>query len=41
MMLQDTEDYNLISKLYKWNIPIVYIRLYRFMVDKLKIDIKF
>lgn len=30
-----------ISKLYKFNIPIVYIRLYRFMVDKLKIDIKF
>ena len=30
-----------ISKLYKWNMPMVYIRLYRFMVDKLKIDIKF
>ncbi|MCF0125833.1 MAG: glycosyltransferase [Clostridia bacterium] len=30
-----------ISKLYKWNIPMVYIRLYRFMIDKLKIDIKF
>lgn len=30
-----------ISKLYKWNIPMVYIKLYRFMVDKLKIDIKF
>ena len=30
-----------ISKLYKWNIPIVYIKVYRFMVDKLKIDIKF
>lgn len=29
-----------ISKLYKWNMPMVYIRLYRFMVDKLKIDIK-
>lgn len=29
-----------ISKLYKWNIPMVYIRLYRFMIDKLKIDIK-
>ena len=30
-----------ISKLYKWNLPMVYIKLYRFMVDKLKIDIKF
>lgn len=30
-----------ISKLYKWNMPMVYIRVYRFMVDKLKIDIKF
>lgn len=30
-----------ISKLYKWNIPMVYIKVYRFMVDKLKIDIKF
>ena len=30
----------MISKLYKWNMPMVYIRLYRFMVDKLKIDIK-
>lgn len=30
-----------ISKLYKWNIPIIYIKVYRFMVDKLKIDIKF
>ena len=30
-----------ISKLYKWNMSIVYIKLYRFMVDKLKIDIKF
>lgn len=29
-----------ISKLYKWNMPMVYIRLYRFMIDKLKIDIK-
>ena len=29
-----------ISKLYKWNMPMIYIRLYRFMVDKLKIDIK-
>ena len=31
----------LISKLYKWNMPMVYIKLYRFMVDILKIDIKF
>lgn len=30
-----------IAKLYKWNIPMVYIRTYRFVVDKLKIDIKF
>lgn len=30
-----------ISKLYKWNMPMIYIRVYRFMVDKLKIDIKF
>ena len=30
-----------ISKLYKFNMPMVYIRLYRFMIDKLKIDIKF
>lgn len=29
-----------ISILYKWNIPMLYIKLYRFMVDKLKIDIK-
>lgn len=29
-----------ISKLYKWNMPMVYIKLYRFMIDKLKIDIK-
>ena len=29
-----------ISKLYKWNMPMVYIRLYRFAIDKLKIDIK-
>ena len=29
-----------ISKLYKWNMPMVYIHLYRFMIDKLKIDIK-
>ncbi len=30
-----------ISKLYKWDIPMVYIKAYRFLVDKLKIDIKF
>ena len=30
-----------ISKLYKWNMPMVYINSYRFLVDKLKIDIKF
>lgn len=30
-----------ISKLYKMNLPIIYIKLYRFMVDKLKLDIKF
>ena len=30
-----------ISKLYKWNIPMGYIKCYRFLVDKLKIDIKF
>lgn len=30
-----------ISKLYKWNMPMIYIKLYRFMIDKLKIDIKF
>lgn len=30
-----------ISKLYKWNTPMVYIKCYRFLVDKLKIDIKF
>ena len=29
-----------ISKLYKWNMPIIYIKLYRFTIDKLKIDIK-
>ncbi len=29
-----------ISKLYKWHMPMVYIRVYRFVVDKLKIDIK-
>lgn len=30
-----------VSLLYRWNIPMVYIRTYRFLVDKLKIDIKF
>lgn len=30
-----------ISKLYKWNMPMVYIKIYKFLVDKLKIDIKF
>lgn len=30
-----------ISKLYKHNKPMIYIKMYRFMVDKLKIDIKF
>lgn len=29
-----------ISKLYKWNMPMVYINSYRFAIDKLKIDIK-
>lgn len=29
-----------ISKLYKWNMPMVYIKTYRFVIDKLKIDIK-
>ena len=29
-----------ISKLYKWHMPMVYINVYRFMIDKLKIDIK-
>ena len=29
-----------ISMLYKWNMPMVYIRLYRFAIDKLKLDIK-
>lgn len=29
-----------ISLLYKWNMPMVYIRIYRFFIDKLKIDIK-
>ena len=30
-----------VSLLYKWNMPMVYIRVYRFLVDKMKIDIKF
>lgn len=30
-----------ISKFYKWNMPIIFIKVYRFVVDKLKIDIKF
>ncbi len=30
-----------VSLLYKLKIPIVYIKVYRFLVDKLKIDIKF
>ncbi len=30
-----------IAKLYKWNMAIVYIKLYRIMVDKFKLDIKF
>jgi len=30
-----------ISKLYKWNLQMVFIRIYRFVVDILKIDIKF
>ena len=30
-----------VSKLYKLGIPIIYIKVYRFLVDKLKIDIKF
>lgn len=30
-----------VTLLYKWSIPIVYIKIYRFMIDKLKIDIKF
>lgn len=30
-----------VSLLYKMNIPMVYINVYRFIVDKLKIDIKF
>lgn len=30
-----------ISLFYKWNMPVVFINIYRFVVDKLKIDIKF
>ena len=30
-----------VSLLYRWNMPMIYIRMYRFLVDKLKIDIKF
>lgn len=30
-----------VSLFYKWGIPMVYIKIYRFLVDKLKIDIKF
>lgn len=30
-----------ISKLYKWNMPMVFINIYKFVIDKLKIDIKF
>ena len=30
-----------VSLFYKWNMPMVYINVYRFLVDKLKIDIKF
>ena len=30
-----------VSLFYKWGIPMVYINVYRFLVDKLKIDIKF
>ena len=30
-----------VSLFYKYGIPIVYIKTYRFLVDKLKIDIKF
>ncbi|NLC87199.1 MAG: glycosyltransferase [Clostridiaceae bacterium] len=31
----------LISKIYKINKPIIYIKIYRFLVDKIKVDIKF
>lgn len=30
-----------ISKLYKWNMPMIFIYVYKFVVDKLKMDIKF
>lgn len=30
-----------ISKFYKWKMPMLFIKLYRFAIDKLKIDIKF
>lgn len=30
-----------ISKMYKFNMSIVFIKIYRFIIDKLKIDIKF
>lgn len=30
-----------VSLFYKWNMPMVYIKVYRFLIDKLKIDIKF
>lgn len=29
-----------ISKLYKWKMPMVYIRIYKFIIEKFKIDIK-
>lgn len=31
----------IVSKLYKMNRPLIFIKSYRFMIDKLKIDIKF
>lgn len=31
----------LISKMYKWNMQLIFIKIYRFMIDVLKIDIKF
>ena len=30
-----------VSVLYKFNLEIIYIKLYRFLIDKFKIDIKF
>ena len=30
-----------VSLFYNWGMPIFYIRIYRFLVDKLKVDIKF